>query len=120
MPILYDFRSFSQIKINPSNSRELYLSTEYADIALDFRLQGAHDLTVGIVIEVDDGTLWKSSPSRLVVYRVGGVELKDGAVLFDSFRTVILEASRPSEDGRIDRCLFVVSPASLSSFHGPR
>jgi len=120
MPILYDFRSFSQIKTIPSNSRELYLSTEYADIALDFRLQGAHDLTVGIVIEVDDGTLWKSSPTRLVVYRVGGVECEDGTVLFDGFCTIGLEASGPSEDRRFIGSLFVVSPASLSSFHGPR
>lgn len=50
MPLLYDFRSFSQIKTIPSNSRELYLSTEYADIALDLRLESSHDLTVGIIV----------------------------------------------------------------------
>lgn len=50
MPILYDFCAFSQIKTIPSNSRELYLSTEYADIALDLRLKCADDFSVGIIV----------------------------------------------------------------------
>lgn len=50
MPILYEFQMFSQIKTIPSNSRELYLSTEYADVALDLRLKSTDDFTVGIIV----------------------------------------------------------------------
>lgn len=89
MPILYGFRGFSQM---------LYLSTEYSDVSFYLRLECAHDLAVGIVIEVDDGTFWKASPTRLMVDGVWCIELENRTVPLDGFRAVSLEASGPPEN----------------------
>ena len=44
------FAIFHKQKTIPSNSRELYLSTEYTDVPLDLRLHCSHDLAVGIIV----------------------------------------------------------------------
>ena len=109
---------FFTTNIIPSNSRELYLSSEDADITLDFRLHRTDQFPVGEVIEVDDCTLWQASSALLVVYCVWCVVLVYCTPGFDNLCTVVLEASGPPEGGRIPWCFFVVSPATLPGFLG--
>lgn len=44
------FALFHKQKTIPSNSRELYLSTEYTDVSLDLRLESSDDFSVRIIV----------------------------------------------------------------------
>lgn len=44
------FVLFHKQKTIPSNSRELYLSSEYTDVPLDLRLESSDDFAVRIIV----------------------------------------------------------------------